>query len=90
MDATLFELEDFLSNKKKSVTSVSWYWNPKPSPLEKPVPIMNLKISHKKIKKTARTVTPYDDSRTDSFEPQPNKHRQEATDEAVSKFATKF
>ncbi|KXJ11523.1 hypothetical protein AC249_AIPGENE22745 [Exaiptasia diaphana] len=47
LGATLFELEDFLSNKKKICDIYS-------------------------------------------FDPRPNKHRQDATDEAVSKFATKL
>ena len=88
LGATLFELENFLSNRKKSVTSCSAYWIPKPSPVHKPVPLINLKISHQNSRKRkARNVTPYDDSWIDSFDPRPNKHRQGITEEMKSKFA---
>ena len=42
--AMLFELDDFLSNQTKPVTSMSAYWNPKPAPTHKPVPISEMKI----------------------------------------------
>ena len=35
---TLFELDDFLSNQRKPIMSVSAYWNPRPVPKHKPVP----------------------------------------------------
>ena len=65
----MFELDDFLSNQTKSVTSMSTYWNPKPAPTHKPVPISEMKISHSTIKKKKRKVTPCDDSWIDSFDP---------------------
>ena len=45
LGVTLFELDDFLSNQRKSVTSVSAYWNPKPTPKHKPVPLLKMKMS---------------------------------------------
>ena len=42
----MFELDAFLSSVRDSVTSVPAYWQPKESPLHKPVPIMEIKISH--------------------------------------------
>ena len=38
LGATLFELDVFLSNQRKSVTSMSAYWDPLPTPTHKPVP----------------------------------------------------
>ena len=60
LGATLFELDDFLSNQRKFVTSMSAYWNPKPTPKHKPVPISEMKISFnlRKMRKKKRKVTP--------------------------------
>ena len=76
LGATLFEL-DFLFNKRKSVTSVSAYWNPK----HKPVPLLKMKMSHSvsTAKKKKRKVTARDDSWIDSFDPRPMNHRDEIT-----------
>ena len=49
--ATLFELDDFLSNHGKSVTSMSAYWNPKPTPTHKPVPMSKMKVSKSSLMK---------------------------------------
>ena len=48
---TLFELDDCLSNQRNSVTSVSAYWNPKPTTKIKPVPFLEMKISHSNAQK---------------------------------------
>ena len=79
LGATLFELDDFLSNQRKSVTSMSAYWNPKPTPKQKPVPISEVKISFSNLRKKKRKVTPSDDSWIDSFDPRPMKQRRETT-----------
>ena len=79
LGATLFELDDFLSNQRKSVTSVSAYWNPKPTPKHKPVPLLEMKISHSVRTAKKRKVTARDDSWIDSFDPRPMKHRDETT-----------
>ena len=57
LGATLFELDDFLSNQRKSVTSVSAYWNPKPTPKSKPVPLLEMKVLHGHGKRNKRKVT---------------------------------
>ena len=86
----MFELDDFLSNQKKSVTSMSAYWNPKPTPKHKPVPISEMKISFSNLRKKKRTVTPSDDSWIDSFDPRPMKQRRETTFKEKLDFATKL
>ena len=90
LGATLFELDDFLSNQTKSVTSMSAYWNPKPAPTHKPVPVSEMKISHSTVKKKKRKVTPCDDSWIDSFDPRPMKHREETTFKEKIDFANKL
>ena len=50
LEATLFELDDFLSNQRKSVTSMSAYWNHKPTPKHKLVPISEMKISFSNLR----------------------------------------
>ena len=46
--ASLFELEEFLSDERTSVTSLSAYWQPKPKPQNKPLPLLELKLSQEK------------------------------------------
>ena len=89
LGATLFELDDFLSNQRKSVTSVSAYWNPKPTPKNKPVPLLEMKVSHGHGKRNKRKVTAQDDSWIDSFDPRPMKHRNEITLNEKMEFAQK-
>ena len=84
------ELDDFLSNQTKSVTSMSAYWNPKPAPTHKPVPASEMKISHSTVKKKKRKVTPFDDSWIDSFDPRPMKHRQQTSFKEKIDFANKL
>ena len=90
LGATLFELDDFLSNQRKSVTSVSAYWNPKPTPKHKPVPLLEMKISHSVRTTKKRKVTARDDSWIDSFDPRPIKHRDETTLNEKMEFAKKL
>ena len=79
LGATLFELDDFLSNQRKSVISMSAYWNPKPTPTLKPVPTSEMNVSQSSLMKNKRKITPYDDSWIDSFDPRPMKGRKELT-----------
>ena len=79
LGATLFELDNFLSNQRKSVSSVSAYWKPKPTPMHKPVPLLEVKMSHNAAKKKKRKVTAFDDSWIDSFDPTPMEKRHEIT-----------
>ena len=44
LGASLFELEEFLSDERTSVTSLLGYWKPKPQ--NKPLPLLELKVSH--------------------------------------------
>ena len=90
LGATLFELDDFLSNQTKSVTSVSAYWNPKPTPNNKPVPLLEMKVSHGHGKRNKRKVTAQDDSWIDSFDPRPMKHSNEITLNEKLEFAKKL
>ena len=90
LGATLFELDDFLSNQRNSVTSVSAYWNPKPTTKIKPVPLLEMKISHGNAKKKKRKVTARDDSWIDSFDPRPMKHRDKKTLNEKMEFAKKL
>ena len=71
LGATLFELDDFRSNQRKSASSVSAYWNPKPTPMHKPVPLLEMKTSDNAAKEKKRKVTAYDDSWIHSFDPRP-------------------
>ena len=90
LGATLFVLDDFLSSQRKSVTSVSAYWNPKPTPNNKPVPLSEMKMSHSTAKKKKRKVTACDDSWIDSFDPRPMKHRDDITFKEKMEFAKKL
>ena len=69
---------------------MSAYWNPKPAPAHKPVPISEMKISHSSVKKKKRKVTPCDDSWIDSFDPRPLKHREETTIKEKMEFEKKL
>lgn len=89
LGATLFHLDDFLSNQRKSVTSMSAYWNPKPTPKHKPVPISEMKISFSNLRKKKRKVTPSDDS-WNSFDPRLMKQRRGSTFKEKLDFATKL
>ena len=60
LGATLFELGDFLSNQRNSVTAMSAYCNPKPTPTLKPVPMSEMKVSQSSLMKKKRKKTPYD------------------------------
>ena len=88
--ASLFELGDFLSNQRNSVTSMSAYCNPKPTPTLKPVPMSEMKVSQSSLMKKKRKITPYDDSWIDSFDPRPMKGRKEITHTEKINFAKKF
>ena len=90
LGATFFDLDDFLSNQRKSVTSVSAYWNPKPTPKNKTVPLLEMKVSHGPGKRNKRKVTAEDDSWIDSFDPRPMKHRNEITLNEKMEFAQKL
>ena len=90
LGATLFELGDFLSNQRNSVTSMSAYCNPKPTPTLKPVPMSEMKVSQSSLMKKKRKITPYDDSWIDSFDPRPMKGRKEITHKEKINFAKKF
>ena len=73
------QTDDFLSNQRKSATSMSAHWNPKPTPKHKPVPISEMKISFGNFRKKKRKVASSDDSWIDSFDPRPMKQRRETT-----------
>ena len=69
LDAALFELDDFLSKERTSVTSLPAYWNPKPMPETRPLPFMEMKMAHSTWPNSKRVMTNYDDSWIDSFDP---------------------
>ena len=79
LGATLFELDDFLSNQNVCVTSMSTYWNRKPTSIHKPVPLFKVKVSKSSLMKKRSKITPYDDSWIDSFDPISMKCRKEIT-----------
>ena len=88
--ATLSELDDFLSNHRKSVTSMSAYWNPKPTPTHKPVPMSKMKVSKSSLMKKKKKITSYDDSWIDSVDSRPIKGRKEITRIEKIEFAKKL
>ena len=90
LGAALYELDDFLSNNRNSVTSIPAYWNPKPTPCHKPIPFNEMKISHSIPKKGKRKVTPCDESWVDSFDPRPKRHRADITLPAKIQFAQRL
>ena len=57
---------------------------------QKPVPISEIKISFRNLRKKKRKVTPSDDSWIDSFDPRPMKQRRETTVKDKLDFATKL
>ena len=69
---------------------MSAYWNPKPTPKNKPVPLLEMKVSHGHGKRNKRKVTAQDDSWIDSFDPRPMKHRNEITLNEKLEFAQKL
>ena len=90
LGAALFELEDFLSNERTAVTSLPAYWQPKPQPENKPLPLLEMKLSHSKKSTRKRKYVPVDDSWIDSFDPMPNQLRCTLTEEEKSDFAWKL
>lgn len=68
---------------------MSAYWNPKPTPKHKPVPISEMKISFSNLRKKKRKVTPSDDS-WNSFDPRLMKQRRGSTFKEKLDFATKL
>ena len=90
LGATLCELDDFLSNQGKSVTFMSAYWNPKPTPTHKPVPMSEIEVSKSTLMKRKRIITPCDDSWIDFFHPRPIKGRKEITHIEKIDFAKKL
>ncbi len=90
LGASLFELEEFLSNERTSVTSLPAYWQPKPNPRNKPLPLLELKLSHSVKLKRKRQYVPVDDSWIDSFDPMPNRLRCTMTEEEKADFASKL
>ena len=86
LGAALFELEEFLSSERTSVTSLPAYWCPKPKPQNKPLPLLEMKLSHsRKLKRK-----PPDDSWIDSFDPMTNRLRCMITEEEKADFAKKL
>ena len=90
LGASLFELEEFLSDERTSVTSLPAYWQPKPKPQNKPLPLLELKLSHSMRLKRKRQYVPVDDSWIDSFDPMPNRLRSTITDEEKANFAAEL
>ena len=69
---------------------MSAYWNPKPTPTLKPVPMSEMKVSQSSLMKRKRKITPYDDSWTDSFDPRLMKGRKDITLKEKTDFAKKL
>ena len=90
LGASLFELEEFLSDERTSVTSLPAYWQPKPKPQNKPLPLLELKLSHSMRLKRKRRYVPVDDSWIDSFDLMPNRLRSTITEEEKANFAAKL
>ena len=90
LGASLFELEEFLSDERTSVTSLLAYWQPKPKPQNKPLPLLELQLSHSMRLKRKRRYVTFDDSWIDSFDPMPNRLRSTITDEDRANFAAKL
>ena len=88
--AALFELDDFLSGERTAVTSLPAYWNPKPTPKCRPLPFLEVKLSHSTGLGSKRDMTPYDDSWIDSFDPRPTKQRKDISIEDKINFAEKL
>jgi hypothetical protein len=90
LGATLFELDEFLSSERCSVTSLPAYWNPKPKPETKPIPYLEMKLFHCEGLNSKRKITNYDDSWIDSFDPRPTKQRKDISPEDKMSFAKKL
>ncbi len=90
LGAALFELDEFLSSERCSVTSLPAYWNPKPEPETKPIPYLEMKLFHSEGLKSKRKITNYDDSWIDSFDPRPTKQRNDISPEDKMSFAKKL
>ena len=73
--AALFELDHFRSNERIAVTSLPAYWNPKTTPGCRPLPFLEVKLSHSNQLASERDMTPYDNSWIDSFDPRPTRQR---------------
>ena len=56
LGASLFELEEFLSAERTSLTSLPAYWQPKPKPQNKPLPLLELKLAHSMKLKRKRNM----------------------------------
>ena len=87
LGAALFELYDFLSRERPSVTSLPAYWHPKPKPDTRPVPYMEMKMSHTPGLRSKRVMTNHDESWIDSFDPRPTRQRNDPPDEVQKEFA---
>ena len=57
LGASVFELEEFLSDGRTTVTSLPAYWQPKPKPQNKPLQLLELKLPHYKIKEKEAICT---------------------------------
>ena len=58
---------------------MSAWWNIKPRPTYKPVPMSEMKVSKSSLMKQKRKITPYNDSWIDYFNPRPMKDKKEIT-----------
>ena len=90
LGAALFELDDFLSKERPSVTSLPAYWNPKPMPDTTPLPFMEMKMASSTGQNTKKVVTNYDESWIDSFDPRPPKERKDQPDDKQKEFARRL
>ena len=88
--AALFELDDFLSNERIAVTSLPAYWNPKPTPECRPLPFLEVKLSHSNQLASKRYMTPYDNSWIDSFDPRPTRQRTDISVDEQINFAERL
>ena len=90
LGACMFELEEFLSGERTSVTSLPAYWQPKPTPRNKPLPLLEMKICHLVKPKRKRKHVSLDDSWVDSFDPMPNRMRTTISEVDKVEFARKL
>jgi hypothetical protein len=90
LGAALFDLDEFMSSERCSVTSLPAYWNPKPKPETKPIPYLKMKLFHSEGLNSKRKITNYDDSWIDSFDPRPTKQRKDISPEDKMSFAKKL
>jgi hypothetical protein len=66
-------IQPFVGVKVGQTRAVDILGTPIPTPCHKPVPCMEMKISHSIPKKGKRKVTPYDESWVDYFDPRPKR-----------------